>query len=110
MENLIETTTIETTTFTSTSDNFKGESWQNAYFELLSIKNTYSFILSLDIKSTAVHNIARLEVVVKRDYAESMNDTLMNLGYEKIIRTNTNTLEVVLEYDEKYQHLIINCE
>ena len=97
--------TIETTTFTSNYSNFVGKDWQNAYFKLLSWKNTWDLPLILDIKAGCNHE-AFLEVVVKRVNANLTREYLEELGYGEINEYESKALEITLDYDSIHDDVI----
>jgi hypothetical protein len=98
---------INTVTFTSRYSKFKGDSWQQAYFYLLSWKNTWYKTISLDINSTYKHE-AFLEVVVKEKDAESVKGMLEDLGYGEIKEYKGKLLKLFVEWDgdEDYDEVI----
>lgn len=84
--------------FTSNYKDFKGTSWQNAYFELLSWKNTWNKALAMDINSTYDHK-AYLYLVVKERDAELTRNMLEGLGYGNIKELKTKTLQLFVDVD-----------
>lgn len=91
---------IKTVTFTSYFKDFTGDvrGWQEAYFELLSWKNTYYIPYEMDINSTSSHE-AYLYLVVKEEVKETTKNILENLGYGNIQIADTKTLEITLDVD-----------
>ena len=85
----------------------KVREWQQAYFALLSWKNTWEIPLEMDMRSTHNH-IPYVDITVELDDAEKVESILEEYGYgfEKIEGTS-----VILEVDwgdELYQTVKVN--
>ena len=87
-----------------------GESWQWAYFDLLSHKNTWDMFVELDITATSQHGVACLVLVVKREHANMAQNLLESLFYGDIKRYDTTTLRLGVEWDEDYDHVVAYFE
>lgn len=81
---------------TTKSSAFTGESWKDAYFRLLSWKNTWGIPYRMDIMSYN-DGEAYLYMIVKKVSEERVIDMLQDLGYGDI-KTEDITL-CVLEPD-----------
>lgn len=99
---------IETTSFGSYYKSFNEKenwTWQQAYFRLLSWKNTWGIPLIMDICSTVEHE-PYLYLVVPRDKTEHVRDYLEGLGYGEIIETETNTLKISVDWEEDLDEVV----
>lgn len=96
---------IEVTTFTCAFTEFKGNDWKQAYFNLLSWKNTWDIPLEMDILSTKNHE-AYLRLVVERKHEETTLHMLEEYGYivapyrDKAVIIDTE--EITYAYDDIY--------
>lgn len=89
---------IKTVTFTCSYKDYKGKSWQDSYFHLLSWRNTWYRAIELDMLADT-NNQPFVLLVVKEKDAEAMASLLENYGYN-FKQENTKTLEVLIDYDE----------
>lgn len=80
----------------------KASQWQDAYFSLLSWKNTWRIPYEMDIESTYDH-IPFLHVVVNTDNADALVDFMETLGYGNIKRHNfkVGIVEIPLDDEEE---------
>lgn len=75
--------------------------WREAYFKLLSWKNTWSIPYRMDINSSS-DNEPFLFMIVPRNRAEAVLDMLKDYGYGNISCTDTKVLEVE-GFDERFE-------
>lgn len=82
--------------------------WQEKYFELLSWRNTWQLPLEMDIYSSR-KNGAYLFMVIPKEDAERTLDWLDGLGYEREKQkvTDINVLNVITEFDERWDYCYI---
>ena len=85
LEMAVDTRTIVTATVNFKDWNGDAESWREAFFQLLSWKNTWSGVLELTINSTWEH-VPYLYVVVTKDRIteKSLRNVLEGFGYTNI--------------------------
>ena len=83
--------------------------WQQAYFELLSWKNTWGIPLILDMRSTSQHE-AFIELVVPREDKDTVREYLQSLGYINLSEYDTMTLQVFFEWDDKYDDVVADFD
>lgn len=88
LEMAVDTRTIVTATVNFKDWNGDAESWREAFFQLLSWKNTWSGVLELTINSTWEH-VPYLYVVVTKDRIteKSLRNVLESFGYTNIKTT-----------------------
>lgn len=94
---------LNTVIFTSLYQDFNSDGnwhWQEAYFRLLSWKNTWGVPIYMDINTASNHE-AYLCLVVKEKDAEFVKDMLEDLGYGNIKEHHGKTLKLGVEYDYK---------
>lgn len=76
----------EVTCFTSNFQDFNTEkSWKDAYFELLSMKNTFSGVVSLDLYGEMPY--VQLVVETKKFNVAKVLEYMENLGYGNIVKS-----------------------
>ncbi len=73
--------------------------WQEAYFQLIAWKNTWSVPYSLDCCSNHCHEPYVL-MTVDADCADRVIETMSDLGYHKICRDDVIIRIVCPEYEE----------
>ncbi len=97
---------LETVTFISYYKDFNDSlnSWQEAYFMLLSWKNTFNTPIKMDIESTGTHE-AYLHLVVKKEDSADTKTLLEELGYKEIRAIETKTIEITVDDVEDIDYI-----
>lgn len=108
--------TIKTTTFVCGWNEFNLKHdgndvrrWQEAYFELLSWKNTWYLALNLDMCSTR-DGEPFVRLIVKEKDKERTENYLKSLGYIGVKVYDTVTLKLYVDYDDKYDDVICDWD
>ena len=103
---ICSTERIEATRITSHHSNFaKNKDWREAYFYLLSWKNTYGIPFHMDICSTGSGE-AYLTMIVKKTSAERVVSYLESLGYGAIVQVDITVMKIEPEWDETVDYYV----
>lgn len=99
---------IEATRITTHHSNFsKDADWREAYFDLLSWKNTYGIPFRMDICSTSSGE-AYLTMIVKRTSAERVVNYLKSLGYGAIVQVDITVMKIEPEWDGTVDYYVVD--
>ena len=98
---------VKACTFRAFYDDFKGESWQGAYFSLLTWKNTWGMAYELDILARKNHK-PFVKLTVGRDIKDKVADMLTGLGYTNFSCVDILIAEIEVGYDtDKYDEVVL---
>ena len=95
MEKIRTYETVKTTSVIAHWSDFDGsvEKWQQAYFQLLSLNNTYSFAYEMDVHESSKNGVFVCVVLRCTNYKDRLVDYMNDLGY-RAIKTYAVTVAV----------------
>lgn len=98
---------IKASAFRMFYEDFKGNDWREAYFHLLSWKNTWGMAYELDMLARKNHK-PFVKLVVNRDIKNKVAEMLIDLGYSNISCVDILIAEVEVGYDtDAYDEVVL---
>ena len=77
----------------------KAEQWRQAFFQLLSLQNTYDMFWELTIRATVDHE-PYLYAVVRESFADHFVEDLEYLGYRKLTTRHVTVCQLEPDDDD----------